>query len=460
MKAVSKKFPSVIYEAVESEELGGVVLTPIQLIEGYHKEGTTTNDLPAKTIKRKTYLRNYECLDELEAASMRHNRAKKEVKAKPFVPNPFFLRQSMISSYLQCPDKFYDTYENGYNESSIFTQMGTAIHGVMEDYYEDRENANVTELFKKWWAEHGPNEPELYEEWKGLIAKYFEHLKEMPEPNIIARELEFKTNIDGIPFSGTIDRIDRLDDHTILIVDYKSNQQPYSMTELRGSVQFKSYVLALMTDELHEVLGEYDNVVCAYDMLRTGNRQFISYSAEELETFKEWLIIIWSSILSGKNRNPNINKYCGYCQKRHKCQAYDEMLQSPTSMISTGDIDLDNIAGELVKLKESKKIIEGRVTELEAIIKNEIIKNGGAVTLNGNLWSMNSQKTTTYPVTGIFKIIGEDKVTADAIISALSPLSATAIKKIKELKTYQEEIDKIAEEAFKSPSLKAEAIKE
>lgn len=459
MKAASKKFPSVIYEVTELES-GNVILTPIQLIEGYHKEGTTINDLQPKTIKKKSFLKSYECLDELEVASMQHNRAKRKIKAKPFVPNPFFLRQSMISSYLQCPDKFYDTYENGYSESTIFTQMGTAIHGVMEDYYADKENANVPELFKKWWAEYGPNEPELYEEWKGLIIKYFEQLKEKPEPNIIARELEFKTKIGEVPFSGTIDRIDRLDENTILVVDYKSNQQPYSMAELKGSVQFKSYVLALMTDELHEVLGEYDTIVCAYDMLRTGNRQFISYTAEELETFKEWLLIIWSSILSGKDRNPKINKYCGYCQKRHKCQAYDEMLKSPTSIVSTDDIDLNNIADELVKLKESKKIIEGRITELEGIIKSEIIKNGDAVTLNNTVWSMRSQKTTTYPVTGIFDIIKEDKEATEMVINALSPLSATAIKKIKILKTYQEEIDKIAEEAYKSPSLKANPIKE
>ena len=163
MKVCSKKFPSIIYEAKEYTSDGNLIeLTPIQLIEGYHKEGTTLEDIPVKVIKRVTFKRTYQELNEVDASSMRHNRSKKIRKARPFVPNPYFLRQSMISSYLQCPDKFYDTYENGYSEDTIYTKMGTAIHGVMEDYYTPENTESVPELFNKWWANHGPDQPELY----------------------------------------------------------------------------------------------------------------------------------------------------------------------------------------------------------------------------------------------------------------------------------------------------------
>lgn len=457
MKVVSKKFPSVIYEVQEDNDL--VKLIPVQLIGGCHDSSLSIKDLPIKTIKRKSYQRNYKILDENQITSMRYNRSNKP-KTKPFVPNPFFLRQSMITSYMQCPDKFYDIYENNYSESSIYTQIGTAIHGVMEDYYENGGNTDIAELFKKWWIAHGPNEPELYEEWRGLLISYFEKLKDKPKPNIIARELEFKTKIGSIPFSGTIDRIDRIDENTILLIDYKTNLQPYSMSELKNSIQFKSYVLALMTDELHKILGEYDNIICAYELVRTGYRQYITYTEEELTIFKEWLEIIWASILSGKDRNPKINQYCGYCQKRYRCQAYNDMLKSPTPVINTDKTNLSVVAEELNKLKESAKIIKGRISELETIIKNEIIKNGGPIQINNTTWSMTSQKTTLYPVDGIIDIIKEDDQVMKELIRSLPPISSTAIKKIKAIKDYMDQIETIAETAYKSPSLKQDINEE
>lgn len=454
MKVCSKKFPAVIYEAKEKADDGSIIeLTPIQLIDGYHKEGTTLEDVPTKTIKRITFKRNYQILDEDNASSMRHNRAKKEGKKKPFVPNPYFLRQSMISSYLQCPDKFYDTYENGYSEDTIYTKMGTAIHGVMEDYYTEGNTETVPELFNKWWANHGPDQLELYEEWKGLVTSYFEHLAELPNPNILALELEFKTQIGGIPVSGTIDRIDRVNENTVMIIDYKSNQMPYTPAELKESIQLKFYSLALMTPELHAVLGEYENIVCAYDMLRTGKRQYVTYTKQELETYREWLLIIWARMLSGKERKPKLNKYCSHCQKRHKCTAYLEMLESPTSVVATDDIDMDKMAEDLDKLKQSKKMIEARIAEIEAIVKNKIIESGGPTILNGIEWSMKSAKTTSYPVLKILDIIKDNPEAVEAVMGTLGSMSATAIKKLKVLKPYKDALDAVAEEAYKSPSL-------
>lgn len=454
MKVCSKKFPSVIYEAKEHTSDGSLIeLTPIQLIEGYHKEGTTLENIPVKVIKKVTFKRTYQELNEVDASSMRHNRSKKIRKARPFVPNPYFLRQSMISSYLQCPDKFYDTYENGYSEDTIYTKMGTAIHGVMEDYYTPENTESVPELFNKWWANHGPDQPELYEEWKGLVTNYFDHLAGMPDPNILALELEFKSNIAGIPVSGTIDRIDRINENTVLIIDYKSNQMPYTPAELKQSIQFKFYSLVLMTPELHNVLGEYENIICAYDMLRTGKRQYVTYTKEELEIFRDWLLIIWARMLNGKERNPKLNKYCSHCQKRHKCDSYQEMLKSPTSIVATEDLDMDKIAEDLDMLKQSKKMIEGRIAEIEGIVKNKIIENGGPTILNGIEWSMKSSKTTSYPILKILDLVGQDKQAQDEVMSMLGSLSATAIKKIKSLKPYKDKLEDIAEEAYKSPSL-------
>ena len=277
-------------------------------------DGTPIEDPQIKEIALTTFKRLYRDIDSGDN-SMRANRASRSNKAKPFAPKPFRLRQSMISSFLQCPDKFYATYENGYSESSIFTKMGTAIHGVMEDFYDANNTKSVGELFQLWWQNHGPNDLVLYEEWRVLIANYFKGLDGQKQPNIIARELEFTGQIREIPISGTIDRIDRIDENTIMIVDYKTNMMPYTAEELRNSIQFKFYSLAVQ--QLKGQLGEFDTVICCYEMMRTGKRQSISYTIEELGVFSDWLEIIWAKMLSGNANAVKLVHCINSSLKRH-----------------------------------------------------------------------------------------------------------------------------------------------
>lgn len=447
MKVCSRKNPLVVFEAKEANSEG----TRIQLVE------ITSEDREPiiKEIAISTFKKSYKRLDTENAGSMRHNN--KREKAKPFIPSPYFLRQSMISQYLQCPDKFYDINENGYKEDTIFTGMGTAIHGVMEDYWTNPDSADVEALFEKWWVGHAPAEQELYNEWRELVSRYFEsNVIGQPKPNIIALEFEFTTEIAGIPISGTIDRIDRINDDTIMILDYKTNQMPYTLDELKGSVQFKLYTLALQN--LKDRVGDFKYVTCVYEMLRTGQRQYVTYSKEELDLFVDWVKVVWAKILSGQDRNPKINKYCGFCLKRHRCRAYEELIGSNTTTILHEDIDMDKLIGEYDTLKQNIKILEGRLDEMNAIIKEKIVEEGGEVRVGGYKWSLSVSTRNTYSAKGVLDLLDKKQMLQKAI-EVIPNFSANGLKKLK----LNEEDMKYLEENFKqvsytSPSLKKRKI--
>jgi len=306
----------------------------IEVLHGYGKPQTIGSWDMIGVVSREHGEERAKLIKEQTQNSMRANRDAKSGDIKPFMPNPYFLRQSMVTSYLQCPDKMYDSYENGYNEDTIFTKTGTAIHGVMEDFYNDKEAMKLTGydleehvigLFEKWWASHSTPEWDWYRDWKQMTVDYFLR-KEGEQPDIIAIELEYRVEINGVPVSGTIDRIDRVDANTIKIVDYKTNFRPWSNQELSESIQFQIYTLACM--ELKDQLGEFTKVECTYDMLRLGYEQKTSFNEETLAIFADWLKMMWNKILEGRDRAPQLNKYCSFCQKRQQCSKYIGQLSA------------------------------------------------------------------------------------------------------------------------------------
>lgn len=447
MKVCSRRNPLVVFEATELDDTGGRVRL-VQVVE----EG---EEPIVREVAQSTFKKSYKKLDTENAGSMRHN--SRGAKAKPFIPSPYFLRQSMISQYLQCPDKFYDINENGYKEDTIFTGMGTAIHGIMEDYWTNPENTNIDELFEKWWTNHAPAEQELYNEWRELVPKYFEsNVIGQPKPNIIALELEFTTEIAGIPVSGTIDRVDRISDDTIMIVDYKTNQMPYTLDELKNSVQFKLYTLALQN--LKDVVGDFKHVTCVYEMLRTGQKQYVTYDQEELDIFKDWMKVIWAKMLSGKDRKPKINKYCGFCLKRHKCHAYEELIHSNTTTVMHEEVDIEQLIGEYDTLKQNVKILEGRLDEMNAMIKEKIVDEGGEITVGDYKWSMSVSQRTSYSAKGVIDILSAEGLMEEAI-KALPNFSANGLKKLKLTKEQMELLDnQYKQVAYTSPSLKKKKL--
>lgn len=389
--------------------------------------------------------------------SMRESRDAKIQKARPMNPKPKALRQSMINLYLQCPAKFYDTYENGYEESNIFTRVGTAIHGIMEDYYKDPDNANVEELFDKWWVKHAIPDWDWYTEWRELVKAYFEKHATKEKPNIIALELEFNTEVNGVPISGTIDRIDRIDDKTICIIDYKTNFRPWSQNELAQSIQASFYMVA--AEQLKDKLGDFENIEWQYEMLRLGLSQRTSRTREELEKFKSWIKVIWEKMLSGVDREPKLNQYCGHCNKRFSCPLYNDILQSNYSPVVTGNTTIEKLHNEREQLMNIKKIIELRLDEIDQQIATLIQENGGAVQIDDeHEYVLVSQAMYTYDPAGVVRTLTLRGL-SDRLPEVIS-ISKTKLEWLaKGDKALQEELNKWLQKNYKKPTLTKRKIK-
>jgi putative RecB family exonuclease len=395
--------------------------------------------------------------------SMKASRDHKNDDAKPFNPDPFFLRQSMISSYLQCPSKMYYTYEEKFGEDTIFTTTGTAVHGLMEDYHESIKKGKVMtrdefeESFSVWWVNHGPSDPEWFSTWhKIVMERYDNDERQKYAPQVIGTEIEFNTTIAGVPFSGTIDRVDRIDANTVEIVDYKTNFRLFSKSEVEESVQFKVYSLALKTPEVRQILreqygdsGEFTTVIATYDMLRMNAKQSICFSDEELGLFEKWLQVIWKKILSGTDRKPKINQYCGFCELRQNCDKYKEFLEAPISPVLISETaDPKEIVENRETIQMNAKILKGRLEELDTQLKL-LIGESGSIVVGDHEYSMQASRRTSYPTDRAIQIMALNGLGGN--LADYMTFSSTAIKKLPP--TVAEKIREIGETTYTKPSI-------
>lgn len=395
------------------------------------------------------------------ADSMREARdARAKTGGVPMDPKPKALRQSMVYSYLQCPSKFYYVYEGrGKPEGSIFTALGTAIHGVMEDLYSGVSD-DIGATFDKWWKLHAPDDPQWYKKWREIVTDYFaKHDLQEERKHVLALERQFEVEVNGVPLSGTIDRIDRVDEDTIRIIDYKTNQRPWTKDELENSIQFKMYALALfaLQDEQGEY-GPFDRIICTYEMLRLGIRQEIVLTREDLADFAGWLKIIWDKILSGVDREPRINQYCGHCALRFKCPAFREAIEGPP-MFDYETLNVDALDEERERLTNIKKLVDQRLREIDEIIKTMIAESSsGTVVLNGNEYSVRSTPRYTYPAHAVADVMSGAGL-AHLFLDTVS-VSNTQLKRVlKDHPEVLERLDEHKEVTYTSPSIVKRKVK-
>lgn len=447
-----------LVSGVDGEWLRGDILPfPIEPAKAAPPAPPAPSPAPAKTGSNKS--------------SMREDRDSKLDAAKPYTPikkGNYNLRQSMITSYLQCPTKFYKTYEEGLREDSIFTKMGTAVHGVLEDYYMNVKQAKESAgfavdnvlmhqsefdaLFDKWWEKHGISDQKQYQTCHRIILDYIDRDK---NPNVMFLEYEFETEINDIPLTGTIDRIDRIDDDTIAIIDYKTNMLPFSKSEVDESIQFQQYVMALNTPKLRSEIGEFKHVVCRYEMLRLGYAQEVEFrdvaENEQIKEFTRWVTMLYKKIMNGSDRQPTTNKYCSFCSIRGECSAYNSMIKNIPADIN-GD-NVESLIKAMDMLNDAKKATKNEYDNVQVLVKGHMVNNDGAVGVDGREYYMTAMKRDAYNTQDIIRILAMNGLT-ERFAEVFNVNIQNLNKLVKEQPHIAAQVERVRKENYQAPQIK------
>jgi DNA helicase II / ATP-dependent DNA helicase PcrA len=206
--------------------------------------------------------------------------------------------------------------------------FGSSVHGVLREFYQAKiKGAAITPdaietLLQKGWIKEGytsrDHEKSAYEQAKKILQRYIEHNGIVP----LATEIPFQFSLPGLKVGGRIDRIDKLENGMIEIIDYKTGSNMPDGKKLLTDLQMTLYGLAATSvhDELFN--KSPSDILLSLYYLNTDTKLTTTRTTEQLEEVKEIL----------KKKAEEISKSdfacsvanCKNCEYKMLCQTYSE----------------------------------------------------------------------------------------------------------------------------------------
>jgi len=163
------------------------------------------------------------------------------------------LSYTAATAYLHCPFYFKGRYFDRLPERPRGEfNLGNALHAALEFFHRGSEPPTLDALIDRYLSEWGSagfrskeQEKEMFkagEGWlRGYHAKYSTGYR---RPLYV--EHRFRIDIEGVEVLGGIDRVDRMEDGKLEVIDYKSGD--VSPEEVRTNLQLGLYQLGLQED--------------------------------------------------------------------------------------------------------------------------------------------------------------------------------------------------------------------
>ncbi len=163
------------------------------------------------------------------------------------------LSYTQISLYQSCPLCYQLQYIDKLKpEDKWYFSFGLTIHACAEHLFKVKVPPppsldELLEFYEKNWRSAGYESAEEEARYKAygreLLSKFWEiHSADFRMP--FAVERMFHIDIEGVKLRGYIDRVDKLDSGGLSIVDYKTNQEPFTAEGLKQDLQLTLYQLA------------------------------------------------------------------------------------------------------------------------------------------------------------------------------------------------------------------------
>ena len=156
---------------------------------------------------------------------------------------PATLTPSKISKFVSCPLAFRFSYLERLPEPASPQQVrGTLLHRTLQLLFSEgpagsRTRARALQALEAAWGElaDGPEVEDLHLDERGeatfvkesaeLVERYFA-LEDPTTVHPVGLELDLRARLGDVELRGIIDRLDRLPDGDLVVVDYKTGRAP------------------------------------------------------------------------------------------------------------------------------------------------------------------------------------------------------------------------------------------
>ena len=243
-------------------------------------------------------------------------------------PAKLSLSASAIENYETCPLKFKLSRDWRIpEEPHAPMQYGAAMHLALR-HYDDATRFHrpvsaeeIVQVFRDEFAKaviRDDYQRELYETQGCQQLQDFVAAAASNPREVLHTEQEFDIEVSGTKIRGRIDRIDRLPDGTVRIVDYKTGK-PKSDKDAEKSLQLSIYAMAAKQK------WDYTPSVLALQNLADGSLGVTQRTSAQLAKATEQVREAAENIAAGKFE-PERGFHCNWCGFRSLCPATEKNL--------------------------------------------------------------------------------------------------------------------------------------
>lgn len=229
-----------------------------------------------------------------------------------------------IGIYEQCPRRYkyhyVDRLIREYRKPWPWLTMGNHVHATLTDFFstipvERRTVETIENLLRQKWSRNregfsdSEEEREYGERALGMLRRFVETEKIDVQPLMVERFHEAPVS-ENLIINGRIDRVDRLEDGSLHIIDYKTGRAEESDT-----FQLHLYCLILSRTLTWPVSK------ASYLHMEDGVWQTVEVQGEHMEESRQRVISIANRI-EGETEYPVvIGQLCQYCDFAEICEA-------------------------------------------------------------------------------------------------------------------------------------------
>jgi len=341
--------------------------------------------------------------------------------------NVIMVSATRLSMFLQCKWKYWCNYVLKLpRKPNLSFKLGLAVHGALflagkiwreKEKFTAEDIKNIREEYSRLAAKGGIEDPIIYKDGLDMVL---ERLKNFVNGKIVSIEERFNVTTDtGVILIGAMDKVEEIDDDTLLVTDYKTSKYFETQDELKSDIQLSIYDLVANIK-----YPNYKRIVLSLDYLR-GNPVYTYRTIEERKSFLEYITAIYQEMLTLKKEDatPTLNDMCNWCDFTENCTAYHEAVGGNLFIKKKPeDYEDEDLLVEYQKVQSKKRIIDKRERELRRYMLNKIESTQKNLVGNGKEFYPKQRLMTTYnpetlyrhiPVEDFLKLVTVSKKEAD-----------------------------------------------
>jgi len=312
-----------------------------------------------------------------------------------------YLSYSRLKRFAECPKSYELHYiHKEPSRPNTALRFGSLLHVSLERTYREIAAGKISGRFpedalvvayKDEWTRSGLSDFGIFQDGLGILRSYAHQHALVDHASVVAVEQEFRLPVERFQVLGYIDRVDRVDEETVAVVDYKSNRTIFTREEVDHDLQLSIYAMAarMLWPWAKKVrLGLY--------LLRHGFLMETMRTEDDLAAAREYIAMLGEQTEAATEFPARLNENCAYCDHGAQCPAYHRALLGKVESVCHDETDLEAVAREREEVARMARVLYARKDALEKILKARL-QEVDRLELGGMVYTVGRTTQLSYP---------------------------------------------------------------